>query len=53
MVYLNLGQDVANAHIVVICYPLKQAAGMRRYGSLFNINPSGLGSSSKCCAFSL
>ena len=27
------------AHIVANSYPLQQAAGMHRYGSLFNINP--------------
>ena len=51
MASLNLGQDVVNkkkelkqtaAHIVAKSYPLQQAAGMRRYGSLININPSGL-----------
>ena len=44
MANLNLGQDVANkrerkktaAHLVT------QAVGMHRYGSPFNINPSGL-----------
>ena len=49
MVNLNLGQDVANkregkqtaAHIVAKSYPLEQAAGMLRYGSLIKINPSG------------
>ena len=46
MTNLNFGQDVANkrerkqtaAHIVAKSYPLKQAAGMRRHGSLLNIN---------------
>ena len=28
--------------IVANSYPLQQAAGMRRYGSLMNIYPSGL-----------
>ena len=41
---LNLGQDVAritdSSHIVASFYPLKQSAGMHRYGSLININPS-------------
>ena len=48
MANLNLGQDVANkrerkytaAHIVAKYENLYQAAGMRRYGSLSNINPS-------------
>ena len=47
MANLNLGQDVANnkerkqtaGHIVAKSYPLWQAVGMRRYGSLININP--------------
>ena len=50
MVYLNLDQIVANkrrniaidAHGVAKSNPLQQAVGMRRYGSLININPSGL-----------
>ena len=49
MASLNLGQDVANkrerkwsaAHIVAKSYPLLLAVGMRRYGSLINMNPSG------------
>ena len=49
MADLNLGQDVANkrerkqaaTHVVAISYPLQQAVGMHRYGSLININPSG------------
>ena len=48
MADLYLGQDVANkrerkqtaAHIVAKPYPLYLAVRMRRYGSLFNINPS-------------
>ena len=48
MVNLKLGPDVANkrerkkitAHIVAKSYHLEQAVGMRRYGSLININPS-------------
>ena len=46
----KLGQDVANkierkqeaVHIVAKSYPLQQAVGMYRYGSLININPSRL-----------
>ena len=46
---LNVGQDVVNkrerkytaAHIVTKSHPLKLAVRMRRYGSLFKINPSG------------
>ena len=49
MANLNLGQDVANkrkrkytaAHRVATSCLLNQAAGMSRYGSLININPSG------------
>ena len=49
MANLNLDRDVANelarkktiAHKLAISYPLQQAAGMRRYGSLINIKPSG------------
>ena len=49
MANLILGQDVANkrkrqqtaANLVSKCYSLQQAARMRRYGSLININPSG------------
>ena len=49
MANLTLGQDVANkgerkqtaAHVVAKSYLLYQAARMRRYGSLININPSG------------
>ena len=44
MASLNIGQDVANkwkidncSYIVAKSYPLKQAAGIRRYGSLINI----------------
>ena len=44
MADLNLSQDVANkktaAHIVANSNPIQQAARMRRYGSLININPS-------------
>ena len=55
MANLNLGQDVANererkktaAHKVAIFYPLWLAVRMRRYGSLFNISPSGFFSSQK------
>ena len=50
MANLFLGQDVANkserrqtaAHIVAKSYLLWLAVRMRRYGSLININPSGL-----------
>ena len=50
MANLNLGQNVANnsenrkqtaAHIVAKSYPLWQAVGIHRYGSLANINLSG------------
>ena len=43
---LNSGQDVANKRerqiniVVAKSFPLLLAAGMRRYGSLININPS-------------
>ena len=55
MTNLKLGQDVSNkreskqtaAHIVAKSYPLQQAEGMRRYGSLIKINPSDL---NYCCA---
>ena len=48
MASLNSGQDVANkweikyagGHVVAKSYSLSQAAGMRRCGSLININPS-------------
>ena len=49
MVHLNLAQDVAKtkrkkidscSYSGQIVYPLQQAAVMRRYGSLNNINPS-------------
>ena len=33
-------KEKENAHIMAKYYPLNQAAGMRRYGSLININPS-------------
>ena len=50
MANLNLGQDVANkrerkktaAHMVAKSCPLWQAAWNPRYGSLININPSGI-----------
>ena len=50
MASLNLGQDVANkrerkqtaAHIVAKPYSLQPVAGICHYGSLININPSGL-----------
>ena len=50
MANLNLGQDVANkrerkqtaAPLVAKSHTHKQAAGRSRYGSLININPSGL-----------
>ena len=49
MANLNLGQDVANkretkktaAQYVAKSFPLYLAVGMRRYGSLININSSG------------
>ena len=42
MANFNLGQDVANKREKLDkSFPLKQAVGMRRYGSLININPSG------------
>ena len=44
MTNLNLGQDVVNKRRENrhswTSYPLIQAVGMRRYGSLININPS-------------
>ena len=39
MANINLGQDAA-ALIVAKSYPLGQAVGIHRYGSLININPS-------------
>ena len=49
MANLNLGQDVAikeneHRHVQILWpnhIPLQQASGMRRCGSLININPSG------------
>ena len=45
MANLNLGQDVANKrerkYTAAKFYPLYQIVGMRRCGSLFNINRSG------------
>ena len=44
MANLNLNQDVAkdkeNRRVLVLKSNLIQAAGMHRYGSLININPS-------------
>ena len=34
------GEEQSATDIVDKYYPLSQAAGMRRYGSLININPS-------------
>ena len=56
---LSLGQDVANkrdketigiaGHIVAKSYPLYQAVGLCRFGSLININPSDVGLLLHCC----
>ena len=35
-----LTKDKETVRLVAKSYPLKQAAGMRRYGSLINTNPS-------------
>ena len=48
MANFNIGKDVANkrerkqtaVHIAAEYYPLELAVGMRRYGSLININLS-------------